>query len=452
MFGSEKMTKDKFSPFFIITASFMVVILIGFILLMLPISTRESITWIDALFTSVSAVCVTGLSPVTDVSETFTGFGYVVIAILIQIGGLGFVTIAMFFLIIFGSKIGVNDRFLIKEALNQNSYRGVVKLVISIIKLTLVFEFLAFVCNLFVFVPDYGVYGIGVSIFHAISTFNNAGFDILGATSMIQYSDNILFNLSTSVFIILGGLGFIVIKDIIEKKSWKNLSIHSKIVLKVSFTLVVGGMLLIKFSEGLTSEITWLEAFFQSVTTRTAGFATVNFANLNELTVMVLMLLMFIGASPSSTGGGIKTTTFYTMIKSLLSFARGKRTIIYNREIKVENKNKAFMLAMLAVSCVFVMSAVIFAIEIYTKTNFGDLDSSTVSFTAIMFESVSAFGTVGLSMGITPSLAPLSKLVICVLMFFGRLGPLTILSIWNRNYNCNRGSEIKYLEEKIIIG
>lgn len=199
------MSKIKVSPLLKIVLSFIIIIFVGFIFLMLPISTTNGIQWYDALFTSFSAVCVTGLSPVANISETFTGFGITVLGILIQMGGLGFVTIAVFVMSLIGSKIGYNERFLVKEALNQNTQTGLVKLVFSIIKITLIIEFTAFIVNLFVFVPELGAQGVGVSLFHAVSTFNNAGFDILGDSSLINYSSNILLNVSTCLFIILGG-------------------------------------------------------------------------------------------------------------------------------------------------------------------------------------------------------------------------------------------------------
>lgn len=446
------MPKISISPLFKIALSFIFIIFIGFILLMLPISTKNGIIWYDALFTSFSAVCVTGLSPVADVSQTFTWFGASVIGLLIQIGGLGFVTIAVFIMTIFGSKIGFNDRILVKEALNQSSQTGIIKLVIRIIKTTLVIEFLAFLINLIVFVPDFGVQGIGISLFHAVSTFNNAGFDLLGSSSLIAYSSNVLFVLSTSVFIVLGGLGFIVIHDVLEKKSWKKLTIHSKIVIKMTAFLIISGTLLFKFSESLSSDITWLDAFFQSVTSRTAGFATINFAAINSVTLLIMCMYMFVGASPSSTGGGIKTTTLYTMYKTLISYIKGKKPIIYNREISKTSRHKAFMLFFIGISCVLLYTTLILSVEVFFKVKMQGELLSSVTFSQIFFEVVSAFATVGLSTGITSSLEPLSKIILCSLMFFGRLGPLTFFSLLNRNYFKPEDTEVEYLEENIIVG
>ncbi len=451
------MNKIKVAPLMKIVLSFVLVIFVGFILLLLPFSTKNGIAWYDALFTSFSAVCVTGLSPVANVSETFTVFGTIVLGVLIQMGGLGFVTIAVFIMRILGTKIGYNDRFLVKEALNQNTQTGVIKLVVSIIRTTLILEGIAFLINLIIFVPDFGLKGIGISLFHAVSTFNNAGFDLLGDSSLIAYADNPLLVISTAVFITLGGLGFIVIHEICKKRSWKNLSIHSKIVIKMTFFLIIVGTFLFKFSESLTGEITWLEAFFQSVTARTAGFATISFATVNGVTILIMLVLMFIGASPSSTGGGVKTTTIYTMYKTVASYSRGKKPIVYDREVSKQSIHKAFMLCFLGVTCIVLFTTTILTIEYIGKVKIPGLEYSTldiphVSLQNILFEIGSAFGTVGLSTGITAGLEPLSKVVMCLVMFLGRLGPLTIFSILNRNYNKPTDDEVEYLEHEMLIG
>ncbi len=451
------MNKIKVAPLMKIVLSFIVIIFTGFLLFMLPFSTKNGIAWYDALFTSFSAVCVTGLAPVANVSETFTPFGIVVLGVLIQFGGLGFVTIAIFIMRILGTKIGFNERALVKEALNQSSQKGLIKLVVTIIKTTLIIETLAFIVNLFVFVPDFGAKGIGISLFHAVSTFNNAGFDILGDSSLIGYADNPLLVISTSIFIILGGLGFIVIHDICTKRSWDKLTIHSKIVIKMTLFLVIVGTLLFKFSESVTGEITWLDALFQSVTARTAGFATISFATVNSITILIMIVLMFIGASPSSTGGGVKTTTIYTMYKAVASYAKGKKPIVYKREISKQSINKAFMLCFLGVFCIMFFTTTIISIEIICKVkvenlNYTDVTTPQIVFQNVLFEVVSAFGTAGLSTGITAGLESGSKLVMCLVMFLGRLGPLTIFSILNRNYNKPEDDEVQYLEHEMLIG
>ena len=335
------MVKKKHTPLLNIVLSFAIVILIGTLLLLLPFSVKPGVklSFVDALFTSASAVCVTGLVPVASLQETFSVFGNIVLALLIQIGGLGFVTIAIFVLVALGAKVGIANRYLAKEALNQSSASGIVKLIRLVIKTTLTIECIGFILNLFVFVQDYEFLdAVGISAFHAISAFNNCGMDILGRESLMHYQDNILLNISTTLMIILGGIGFIVLQDIKNNKHWSRFLPHTKIVLKVTACLIVSGMVLLKISEG--SNITWLQAFFHSVSARTAGFATMPFGTLRETTLLILIVFMFIGASPSSTGGGIKTTTFYTMVKSIIAFARGKKAITYHRKIEEETKLK----------------------------------------------------------------------------------------------------------------
>ena len=437
-----KKNRAKHSPLLNVVLSFAIVIFIGTLLLLLPFSLKEgqSLSFVDALFTSASAVCVTGLVPIPSIAETFSVFGKIVLALLIQIGGLGFVTIAIFIFIALGMKIGIYNRYLAKEALNQSSAKGVVKLIILIVKTTFTIEFIGFVLNLFVFTKDYSfIDACGISAFHAISAFNNCGMDILGANSLMAYKDNILLNISTTLMIILGGIGFVVLQDVKQNKRWSKLFPHTKIVIKVTISLILIGMVLLKVIEG--DSITWLQAFFHSVSSRTAGFATTSFANLREATLLVLIVLMFIGASPSSTGGGIKTTTFYTMFKSIFAFACGKKAITYHRKIAEETKLRAFTLTTLAIGLIVVATFAIVLLE------------PSLNFMSIFFEVTSAFGTVGLSVGITAGLSPISKLIICLVMFFGRLGPLTILSLWNKNWNrASDDSDVDYINAKIIIG
>lgn len=432
-----------------IVACFLAVIFIGFILFLLPISAKEgvSIKAIDALFTSFSAVCVTGLSTIPNVGDTLSIFGKVVLALLIQIGGLGFITVAVFIMIFLGMKIGVIDRFLIKEALNQKSSKGVVRLIKSIILTSFVIEGIGTICYFFVFIRDFSFWkALGMSAFHSISAFNNCGFDLLGSNSFLAYKDNIMLNITTTTLIILGGIGFIVIQDVVRNHKWSKLSIHSRIVLPVTGILLVTGTVFLKVSEGFTNEnFTWLQAFFQSVTTRTAGFSTVNISTLNIVSILIISGFMFIGASPSSTGGGIKTTTFYTMFKAITSFSKGKKTITYDRWISEDTKLRAFTLTTLSIIAIFFVMLILLAIE---RNN----PMYEVSFQQIFFETTSAFGTVGLSLGITPYLQTGSKIILSFLMLFGRLGPLTIFSLWNQNWNRSEVSNVRYVEEKIILG
>ncbi len=434
--------KKKIPPLVYIFLSFACVIIVGSLLFMLPISTTEGnrLSFINSLFVSVSAVCVTGLSPI-NCAETFTVFGKIVLALLIQIGGLGFVTLFSFLILAISGKLSFSNKVLVKETLNQNNFKDLFKLLKFIIIFTFSTELIGTLISLIVFAQDYDfLTALGISAFHAISSFNNAGFDIIGASSLANYTDNILLNLNTCLLIIVGGIGFLVIQDIFVHHSWKKFSIQTKIVLSTNFFLLIFSFLIVKLLEG--NQITWLQAFFYSVNLRTAGFSTFdNATTLNNSTAAISLIFMLIGASPLSTGGGIKTTTLYVMIKSLTSFAKGKKTVVYCREISAETKVKAFMLAIFANTFINFITAIIFLIE-------GD----TYSYIQIVYEATSAFGTVGLSMGITSSLRGWSKLCICFLMFFGRLGPVSFLNIWNPHINRPVKENVSFIPTNIMIG
>ncbi len=440
------MKKRKITPLSVIVLSFLGIIIIGVFLFKLPISTQtdETLTWIDSIFLSTSAVCVTGLSTIPDLSITLSVFGKFVLALLIQIGGIGIVTIAIYILVVLGIKIGVTERYIIKEALNQHSLSGVVRLVRSIVITTLIIESIGMIINFTVFIQDFSFWkALGISAFHSISSFNNAGFDILGSSSLQAYSSNLLLNFNTMILIVIGGIGFIVIRDILNKRKWSALSLYSKIVLKTTLFLIVTGTVIIKLFEYNT--ITWLEAIFQSITTRTAGFSTININMFSFSTLTIIMIFMFIGASPNSTGGGIKTTTFYIMFRSIISFLKGKPIIINKRRIGSESRTKAFTLAGLALTSIIIVFIILVRVE--AKNPYSEM-----TFLKMLFETFSAFGTVGLSMGITPYLMPTSKILLSLLMFLGRLGPISIFGLMNKNWGVPQVSNIEYAREKIIIG
>ncbi|MCK4551666.1 MAG: H(+)-transporting ATPase [Tenericutes bacterium] len=439
------MKKRKFTPLAVIAISFLGIIVLGVFLFKLPISTQApgSLSWVDSIFISTSAVCVTGLSTIADLSSTLSVFGKIVLALLIQIGGIGIVTIAIYVLIVLGIKIGVTERYVIKEALNQHSLSGVINLVKSIIITTLIIETFGMIINFIVFIQEFEFWkALGISAFHSISSFNNAGFDILGPESIQLYSSNILLNINTMLLIVVGGIGFIVIRDILAKRRWANLSLYSKIVLKTTLFLIISGALIIKFFEW--NNATWLQAIFQSITTRTAGFSTIDINLFSYSTLIVIMIFMFIGASPNSTGGGIKTTTLYIMFRSIKSFLSGKPVIISNRKIGIESRIKAFTLAILAFTSTLTVFIILSKIEANNVVE--------MPFIKLLFETFSAFGTVGLSMGITPNLMPASKVLLSALMFLGRLGPITIFGLMNKNWGHPQTSSIEYATERIIIG
>lgn len=445
----DRVRKFRLSPLGKIALIFVGIIVVGFLLLKLPFAVKDgqSISWVDAFFLATSAVCVTGLSPVPNVGATFSGFGQGVMATLIQIGGLGFVTLAVFFMVILGAKVNLNQRNLVKESLNQNTNQGMVKLVLKIVLITFCIEFVGMILNTFVFLQWYGIGdSIRYAVFHTISAFNNAGFEIFGLNNgLLNFADNIWFILVSSSLIILGGLGFIVIYDIIKVKRWKKLAIHTKIVLKMTIILLLVGTVLFKLGQVGDSSFSWLDAFFQSVTCRTAGFGTVDWTSLSGFCILIAIGLMFIGASPCSTGGGIKVTSVYVIAKSISSFSLGKKTVCYNRKISSETKLKAFLLFGIVALLMFLFTLTITGIESFNN-------SSDLTTQAILFEVVSAFGTVGLSLNVTPYLHWASKLLLCIVMFFGRVGALTIFSLWNRNTNKVDDESVSYLEEKIIVG
>lgn len=435
--------RRKHNPYFYIIISFLCVITIGSLLLWLPCATEGegNLSFIDALFMTVSSVCVTGLSVVGNVGEELSVFGKIVLAVLIEIGGLSFLTLFTFIITIAGRTLGLSERLMMREALNQNSAKSISSLIKRIVKLAVAIQLIGFVVNLFVFIPYYDnvAEAIGISAFHAISSFNNAGLDIFGYdSSMIKFSGNVLLNINTMLLIILGGIGFIVIYDIYESRSYKKLAVHSKIVLWTTLVLIIVGFIGFKLSS--FNELTVLQALFCSVTARTAGFTTVDLNILSKGSIILMIFLMFVGASPCSTGGGVKTTTLFIIIVTLFSLSKGKTPKAFHRKIATSSIIKAFSLV--TVSVIYVM-LIVFIICCFEPNL--DLNS-------IIFEVVSAFGTVGLSLGITTKLTIASKIFICITMFVGRVGPMTFMSLWNSNWLKNTNEEVKYVEEKIIIG
>ncbi len=414
---------------------FLLIILIGGTALATPFTHNPGIriSWLDALFVSTSAVCVTGLVPV-DIAATFNLAGRTVIAILIQLGGLGFASIAIFFLVLFGKTIGASQRSLIKEALNAETGRGMIGLVKTVAIGATVIELIGAAALYTVFSKDYEpLSAIGMSLFHAISAFNNAGFDLLGNfTSLTGYNTDIVLNCTISALIALGGLGFFVYRDVLTKHRWKKFTMHTKIVLSTTASLIAAGMVLFMLTSGLTP----LEALFQSVSARTAGFNTVDMTALGTAGLLVMIILMFIGASPGSTGGGIKTTTLFTLLVMMCSVSTRRQPTAFQRRITMESITKALVVTTMAFSVVIIGTLGLCLIE-----------GEGFPLSYLLFESVSAFATVGLSCGVTPDLQSGSKLLLMLMMFIGRLGPLTIASSVRF-----REQQLSYIEEKILIG
>lgn len=341
----------KMSPARYIALGFAMVILIGAIVLFLPFTHKEGVEvpFIDALFTSTSAVCVTGLI-VIDTADTFNAFGQTVVALLIQIGGLGVTSVGVSFILLARQRVDFKDRILLKEALGLSSVKGVVKLVKSILLMTLTFEGIGAILSFIVFSRKYPVWkAAGISIFHSVAAFNNSGFDILGGyKNLLDYKADVLLNLTTCGLIIFGGLGFVVIKEIINKHSFRKFSLHTKVVISMTLLLLVAGTLLLK----LTEDISWLGAFFFSTSARTAGFSTYPIGNFTNAGLFIIIILMFMGASPGSTGGGIKTTTTFTLVKSIYSTSTNKYCSGFRRRIPADVVSKAYILTFMATALV----------------------------------------------------------------------------------------------------
>lgn len=449
--------KVKFSSASKIAFGFLFVILVGAFLLCLPISSNSG-TWfpfIDSLFTSTSAVCVTGLI-VVDTAVHFSLFGQIVILFLIQIGGLGFITLTSLMLLIFGKKISYKNRLNIQESLNQETNQGIVKFIKKVIILVLIIEACGVLLLLPSMISSYGFWkGLYFSIFLSVSAFCNAGFDVLGTQAtqfqnLAPFAQNVLVLLPIMFLIVIGGIGYVVLFDIGNKfkKDKKKLSIHSKIVLLTTFILIFGGAFLFAIFEwnnpNTIGNMSFFEkiinSLFQSITPRTAGFSTFDQAGLTPQSRIITNLLMFIGGSPTSTAGGIKTITFVVLILSIFKTSNSRGDIVYfNKQISNKTISKAFK--------IFGVAFILICLSVFLIT----IIEPTFSTSAIIFEVISAISTVGISLGITPLLSTFSKILIIMLMFIGRLGVIT-LSIVISNKTQKINEDIEYPDSKIIVG
>jgi len=445
-------------PSQVLVLGFILLITIGTILLSMPIAsiTGHSIGTIDALFTSTSAVCVTGLV-VLDTGTDFTLFGQIVILTLIQAGGLGFMTLASLIFILIGKRITLRERILIKESLNEFSISSVVRLVEIVLIVTFSIELIGAVLLSFRFIPMFGVAnGIYRSVFHSISAFCNAGFDLMGGfKSFSDYVADPLINIVFISLIVFGGLGFVVIIDVYNKlTNWKKsrLSLHSKLVLNSSIILVLIG-LVVYFSLELSNPNTLggvstkgkiFGGIFQAITPRTAGFSTIDQGQLTSGSKFLTMILMFIGASPAGTGGGIKTTTAVVVFLLITSVVKGHQDItVMKRRIRKDVVLRAVTLFVGGLSLVVLVTMLLLIIE--------NGRGGIFTFENILFEAFSAFGTVGLGTGITPFLKPLSRVVIILAMFSGRVGLMTVMyALANRMSKYE--DKIKHTEENVMVG
>lgn len=452
-----KRMKLSLSTTQMILLSFVITIMLGSVLLVLPISSADgaSVPYLDALFTATTSTCVTGLVTLPTVS-TWSVFGQVVILLLIQIGGLGVITIMSGLMLLLHRKMGIGDRLLIQDAFNLNTMAGLAQFVKNVLLGTLVIEGIGAILYMLVFVPAFGVKGIWISVFNAVSAFCNAGIDIIGENSLCEYATNPLINLVTSGLIILGGLGYIVWWDVLrvansnsakKRKFFRHLTLHSKIAITVSCGLLVGGALLffvLEYDNPLTIGTLPLfdkiqVSFFQSVTTRTAGFASVPQENLTNASAAVSLVLMLIGGSPVGTAGGMKTVTIAVLFCSAFATIRSRNNAtLFDRCISADSIRKA-------VAVVVMFLTICFGSTLLLMITAGDADLLDV-----VYETVSATATVGLSRNFTASLNDWGKAIIIVTMYFGRVGPISLaVALGSRNESQNLISEPT---EEISIG
>ena len=447
-----------------VSLSFLAVIIIGAIVLSLPFSNKkEAASFLDNLFIATSAVCVTGLSPLTVVDQ-YNLFGQTVLIILVQIGGLGFLTFLYLFLFLARQRITLSRKLVFTEALNQNSLSMLPRLLKTIFIYTVSIETIGLIFFSMFFIPRLGALkGLYYGIWHSISAFCNAGFDLCESTSLIAYNTNPIINFIVPFEIIMGGLGFIVVLDIHDKYikekrrsssfSWRHLfgsfALHTKIVLMMTVSLVVIGTLLFFIMEfnnpatigkmNLVDKI--VVSFFQSVTTRTAGFSTVDMYSLNRITKILMCSLMFIGGSPASTAGGIKTVTFALVLLLMRTTYRGiEETTVFQRRIKKRTLVRAFSIFFLGLMLCIISSSIMLITE------------PKQDYLNILMEVFSAFGTVGLSASVTPALSIVGKCVDIILMYAGRIGPISLMILFTKRSHDKNTKEFKYPDEDVLVG
>lgn len=452
----KKIFHFNFSTTQIIMLSFLLTILIGSFFLSLPISSAsgERLPYIDVLFTATTSVCVTGLVTLPTVT-TWSLFGQIVILILIQIGGLGVITIMTGLMVALHKRIGLGDRVLIQDAFNLNTMSGLVRFIKKVIIGTLAVEGIGAILYMFVFIPEFGFKGVWISIFNSVSAFCNAGIDIISENSLCDYVFNPIINLVTCLLIILGGLGYSVWWDIIRVlkhfrqqrlKCLQSLTLHSKITLSMTAFLILAGtlaFLIFEYNNPLTmkeySLLNKIQAsLFQSVTTRTAGFAAIPQQNLSNASSIFALLLMFIGGSPAGTAGGIKTVTMAVLIASAFSTIGNKNEVtLFNRNIPKQAINKAVSIVCMSSIIMFLSTLLLSAVS---KANALD----------IVYETVSATATVGLTRNLTSTLNIWGKMIIIITMYLGRVGPISLAVAFNTRKE--KQNIIKNPTEEIIVG
>ncbi len=450
-----RLLANRISPTSIIVFGFMIFILIGGLILALPFSTvaGKSVGFTNALFTATSAVCVTGLN-VVDTNTTYNVFGKIIIMLLIQVGGLGIMSLYTIFAMLTGKHMGLRERLTIQESISNFNLKGVFNTFRYIMMITFIIEGIGALLFATQLIPKYGlVVGAGKSIFQAISAFCNAGFDLFGSTnakfvSLTGMNNNYVMLLTTAFLIIIGGLGFIVWNDVFFNKRFSTLTLHTKLVLLMTGFLLIAGTVSFHYLEsnnmltfGRMDNVTnWVNAFFQSVTCRTAGFNSVPIDKMYDTSNFISIILMFIGAAPGSTGGGVKVTTVSVILLAVFSFTKGEEDLqIFKNRIPQSVVIKSISIIVLSFMVVSVSTIVLL------------INNQGVRFLQAIYESTSAFGTVGLTMGITPALHTISKYAIIITMFLGRVGPLTAMVVFV-SLQKNKKSKWRYMEGKIVVG
>ncbi len=441
--------KTKFSEVQVLALGFFIVIFIGGTILSLPISSAsgEATNFLDSIFTATSATCVTGLVTV-DTGTHWNLFGQTVIMILIEIGGLGFMSFATFISVLIGRRITLKSRLLMQEAMNTFNIQGLVKMLKKVMLFTFIIQFIGALILSTQLIPEFGVArGIYISIFSSISTFCNAGFDLFGNfNSYTAYYDNSIILLTVSALIAIGGLGFIVLLELYNYKSTKKLSLHAKVVLLITTILIVGGtivMFILEYNNpntlgNMNIKDKIVNSIVASISPRTAGINSVPIDKMTTTSKFITVILMFIGGSPGSTAGGLKTSTFGIILCTAISVIKGKENAdIFGRTIPRGLQLKAVTLLIIGMGLV---TTVTMALTI-AEPNEAFLD--------VLYEATSAFGTVGLTTGVTQRLSEPGKIIIIMLMYLGRVGPLTVvMALISRK----KGTNYKYPEGKILIG
>ena len=452
------MMKKKFSlsTTQIIMLSFLIVILVGSLLLSLPISSAngKAVSYLDALFTATTATCVTGLVTLPT-AASWSVFGQTVILVLIQVGGLGVITIMSALMILLHKRMGIGDRLLLQDAFNLNSLSGIVRFVKRVLLGTFLVEGVGALLYMMVFIPEFGTRGIWISVFTSISAFCNAGIDIIAENSLASFATNPLINAVTGLLIVLGGIGYIVWWDIMglgnettgrKHRRFRNLSLHSKIAITTTLILIFGGGILIflfEYDNPLTiGDMSLFDkiqvSLFQSVTTRTAGFATVPQQNLTNASSILCLLLMFIGGSPVGTAGGIKTVTVAVLVASAMATIQNKQDVtMFHRNISKQAVKKAVAVTMMSFAIMFASTIMLSAVC--------DADALDV-----LFETVSATATVGLTRDLTPYLNNAGKIIIIGTMYLGRVGPISLALALNSGKK--HQNIIKNPTEEISVG